>query len=117
MSGVFIVLFELRLILDRYPEWPDPRGWIIFQGFFMEFVDLAPNLPQEKYETIRNFRKQRVECCWKVDEFDPLLIWSTLSSAGDRALAMSASTADVPPLDERQHQASNFVQVLPALQA
>jgi hypothetical protein len=67
-----------------YAEWPEPIDWTVFSVFFMEFVDLALHLPQEKYDAIENFRKRRIMCCGKEDKYDPLLMFrlsSTLATA------------------------------------
>jgi len=62
----------MRAIKLAYAEWPRPIDWTVFEGFFMEFVDLALHLPQEKYELIERFRKRRVLCCGREDTHDPL---------------------------------------------
>jgi hypothetical protein len=69
-----------------YAEWPEPIDWTVYSSFFMEFVDLALHLPQEKYDAIENFRKRRIKCCGKEkeDKHDPLLMFrlsSTLAVA------------------------------------
>jgi hypothetical protein len=57
-----------------YTEWPEPIDWTVFSSFFMEFVDLALHLPQEKYNAIDNFRKLRIARCKEENKFDPLLL-------------------------------------------
>jgi len=56
-----------------YAEWPEPISWAVFHPFFMEFVDLALHLPQEKYDAIENFRKRRIMRFGKESKRDPLL--------------------------------------------
>lgn len=63
-----------------YAEWPEPIDWTIFSSFFMEFIDLAMHLPQEKYDAIENFRKQRIIRCGKEINRDPLLMFRLCSS-------------------------------------
>jgi hypothetical protein len=63
----------IRAIKLGYAEWPEPIDWTVFSAFFMEFVDLAVHLPQEKYEVIERFRKRRVLCAGREDTHDPLL--------------------------------------------
>lgn len=62
-----------RAMKLAYAEWPEPIDWTVFSSFFMEFVDLALHLPQEKYDAIENFRKRRIKCCGKEDNHDSLL--------------------------------------------
>lgn len=56
-----------------YAEWPEPIDWNVFGSFFMEFVDLALHLPQEKYDAIEKFRKQRIMSFDEEKKNDPLL--------------------------------------------
>ena len=69
----------IRAIKLGYAEWPKPIDRNVFSAFFMEFVDLAVHLPQEKYEVIDRFRKRRVLCGGTEDTHDPLLLY-TLNS-------------------------------------
>src|ERR1035437_4585126 len=63
-----------------YAEWPMPIDWDIFACFFMEYVDLALHLPQEKYDIIKNFSKQRIMCGGKEYKTDPLLTFKLSST-------------------------------------
>jgi hypothetical protein len=65
-----------------YAEWPEPIDWTIFRAFFMEFVDLALHLPQERYDAIEKFRKGRINCCGRENKHDPLLDFRLLPSTG-----------------------------------
>jgi hypothetical protein len=65
-----------------YAEWPEPISWAVFHPFFMEFVDLALHLPQEKYDAIENFGKRRIMFFGKESKRDQLLpIFSPRSDA------------------------------------
>jgi hypothetical protein len=70
----------IRAIKLGYAEWPEPIDWNVFKTFFMEFVDLAVHLPQEKYEVIERFRKRRVLCGGREDTHDPLLAYRVSSA-------------------------------------
>jgi len=63
-----------------YAEWPGPIDWTVFSAFFMEFVDLALHLPQEKYDAIENFRKRRIRFCGEEVKEDPLLMLRLFSN-------------------------------------
>ena len=68
-----------------YAEWPEPIDWTVFSAFFMEFVDLALHLPQEKYDAIEKFRKRGIMRCGEEYKHDPLLMFrlsSTLAVFG-----------------------------------
>jgi len=73
-----------RAMKMSYADWPEPIDWTVFSCFFMEFVDLALHLPQEKYDAIEKFRKRRIILCGEEDKHDPLLLFrlsSTLAAA------------------------------------
>jgi hypothetical protein len=63
-----------------YAEWPEPIDWTVFSAFFMEFVDLALHLPQEKYAAIEKFRTRHIESCATDDRHDPLLAFKLSST-------------------------------------
>ncbi len=62
-----------------YAEWPGPINGTVFSAFFTEFVDLAMHLPQEKYDAIERFRRQRIRWCGKEDENDKWLGFFAIS--------------------------------------
>jgi hypothetical protein len=69
-----------RAIKLVYAERPEPIDWPVFSAFFMEFVDLARHLSEEKYEVIERFRKRRVLCAGKEGTYDPLLQYRLTSA-------------------------------------
>ncbi len=63
-----------------YAAWPEPIDGLVFEAFFMEFIDLALHLPQKKYNAIENFRMRCIKSCGKEDKHDPLLMFRLFNS-------------------------------------
>jgi hypothetical protein len=71
----------VKLAIKRaYADWTGPVDWVVFSAFFIEFVDLATYLPQEKYDAIQAFRAGRFMQFGAESSHDPLLMFKLSSS-------------------------------------